>query len=31
MRRVAVIGVGCSKFGELWEMGFRDIVISAGI
>ncbi|WP_457550623.1 thiolase domain-containing protein [Archaeoglobus sp.] len=31
MRRVAVIGVGCSKFGELWEMGFRDIVISAGV
>ena len=31
MRRVAVIGVGCSKFGELWDMSFRDIVISAGI
>lgn len=29
--RVAVIGVGCSKFGELWEMGFRDIMISAGV
>ena len=31
MRKVAVIGVGMSKFGELWEMSFRDIVISAGI
>ncbi len=29
--RVAVIGVGCSKFGELWEMGFRDIMIQAGV
>ena len=31
MRRVAVIGVGCSNFGELWGMSFRDIVLSAGI
>ncbi len=30
MRRVAVIGVGMSRFGELWDMSFRDIVISAG-
>ncbi len=30
MRRVAVVGVGCSKFGELWERGFRDIVLEAG-
>ncbi len=30
MRRVAVIGVGISKFGELWDMSFRNIVISAG-
>ncbi len=30
MRRVAVIGVGISRFGELWDMSFRDIVISAG-
>ncbi len=29
--KVAIIGVGCSKFGELWEMGFRDIMISAGV
>jgi acetyl-CoA C-acetyltransferase len=31
MRRVAVIGVGCSKFGELWDLSFRDLVLSAGI
>ena len=30
MRRVAVIGAGMSKFGELWDMSFRNIVISAG-
>ncbi|AAB91246.1 thiolase domain-containing protein [Archaeoglobus fulgidus] len=30
MRRVAVVGVGQSKFGELWEKGFRDIVLEAG-
>lgn len=31
MRRVAIIGVGCSKFGELWDRGFREIVLEAGI
>ncbi len=31
MRRVAIIGVGQSKFGELWDASFRDIVLSAGI
>lgn len=31
MRRVAVVGVGCSKFGEQWDRGFRDIVLEAGI
>ncbi len=30
MRKVAVVGVGQSKFGELWEMGFRDVVLEAG-
>jgi len=30
MRKVAIIGIGMSKFGELWDMSFRDIVISAG-
>jgi len=31
MRKVAIIGVGMSRFGELWEKSFRDIVIEAGI
>ncbi len=31
MHKVAIIGVGCSKFGEMWDSGFRDIVISAGV
>jgi len=30
MRRVAVVGVGLSKFGELWDKGFRDIMLEAG-
>lgn len=30
MRRVAVVGIGQSKFGELWDKGFRDIVLEAG-
>ncbi len=31
MRKVAVIGVGCSKFGEMWDKSFRDLFIEAGI
>lgn len=31
MRRVAIIGASCTKFGELWEKGFRDLVVEAGI
>ena len=31
MRRVAIIGVGQSRFGELWDRSFRDIVIEAGV
>ena len=30
MRDVAIIGVGCTKFGEMWERSFRDIVVEAG-
>ena len=30
MRRVAIIGCGLSKFGEIWERGFRDLMIEAG-
>ncbi len=31
MRDVAVIGVGDTKFGELWDLSFRDIGIQAGL
>ncbi|MGB9634899.1 MAG: thiolase domain-containing protein [Candidatus Micrarchaeia archaeon] len=31
MRKVAVVGVGMSKFGELWELNLRDLVVQAGI
>jgi acetyl-CoA C-acetyltransferase len=31
MRRVAVIGVGATEFGELWDESFRDIGIQAGL
>jgi len=31
MRRVAVIGVGDTEFGELWDYSFRDLGIRAGL
>jgi acetyl-CoA C-acetyltransferase len=31
MRDVAIIGVGCTKFGELWDKSFRDLFVEAGI
>jgi len=31
MRRVAVIGVGDTEFGELWDHSFREIGIMAGL
>ncbi len=31
MRDVAIIGVGTTKFGELWNRSFRDIGIEAGL
>lgn len=30
MIEVAIVGVGCTKFGELWEESFRDLFIKAG-
>ncbi|AFD01176.1 Acetyl-CoA acetyltransferase [Methanocella conradii HZ254] len=30
MRDVAIIGAGCTRFGEMWERSFRDIVVEAG-
>jgi acetyl-CoA C-acetyltransferase len=31
MRDVAVIGVGMTKFGELWDKSFRELGIEAGL
>lgn len=31
MRNVAIIGIGETKFGELWDHSFRDIGIEAGL
>lgn len=31
MRRVAVIGVADTEFGELWDMSFRELGIQAGL
>jgi len=31
MREVAVIGIGMTKFGELWDKSFRDLVAEAGV
>jgi acetyl-CoA C-acetyltransferase len=30
MRDVAVIGVGLTKFGEMWEQSFRELIAEAG-
>jgi len=30
MREVAVIGVGCTTFGEKWNISFRDLFVQAG-
>jgi acetyl-CoA C-acetyltransferase len=30
MRDVAVIGIGCTTFGEKWESSFRDLFVKAG-
>ena len=30
MRRVAIIGAGLTKFGELWDLSFRQMMIEAG-
>jgi acetyl-CoA C-acetyltransferase len=31
MREVAVLGIGQTKFGELWDQSFREIGIEAGL
>jgi len=30
MRKVAIIGVGLTKFGELWDVSFRRLMLEAG-
>jgi acetyl-CoA C-acetyltransferase len=31
MRDVAIIGVGLTKFGELWDVSFRELMLEAGV
>ena len=31
MRRVAIVGIGMTKFGEHWDISFRDLVVDSGI
>jgi acetyl-CoA C-acetyltransferase len=31
VREVAVIGIGATKFGELWDLSFREIGMQAGL
>ncbi len=31
MRDVAIIGVSQTKFGELWDKSFRDLIVEAGL
>jgi acetyl-CoA C-acetyltransferase len=31
MRKVAIIGCGMTKFGEHWDLSFRDLVVQAGV
>jgi len=30
MRKVAIIGVGLTKFGELWDISFRQMIVESG-
>jgi acetyl-CoA C-acetyltransferase len=31
MRSVSIIGVGCTRFGERWDVSLRDMVAEAGV
>ena len=31
MRKVAIVGVGMTRFGEQWDLGFRDLILEAGV
>jgi len=30
-KEVAIIGIGCTSFGEFWDRSFRDIFVEAGV
>ena len=30
VREVAIIGIGLTKFGELWDKSFRNLISEAG-
>ncbi|WP_423792187.1 thiolase domain-containing protein [Methanocaldococcus indicus] len=31
MRKVVILGYGQTKFGELWDKSFRDLIVEAGV
>ena len=31
MRQVAIVGTGCTKFGEMWDKSLRNLFIEAGL
>lgn len=31
LRDVAIVGIGCTQFGEFWDRSFRDIFVEAGV
>ncbi|MCK5660587.1 MAG: thiolase domain-containing protein, partial [Methanosarcinales archaeon] len=31
MRDVAIVGIGMTQFGELWDRSFRDLLVEAGM
>lgn len=31
MREVAIVGVGMTKFGELWDMSLRDLIVASSL
>lgn len=31
MRDVAIVGIGITKFGELWDTSFRELIVDAGV
>ena len=29
--KIAIIGMGCTKFGERWELGVEDLLVEAAL